>query len=133
MGIDRGPRSDSARREALADAGQRAKSRAAMGGYEVRGGSYRPRTTTRRRGRRWPVILATLAIALVIGWFAIPPLAGGLFRALAEENPDLMRFGFIEDSVASVMGDRPDTPAGVDSSPVEFVIEEGTSGSSGSR
>ena len=36
-----------------------------------------------------------------------------------------MRFGLVADSVGSVMGERPDVPAGTDPTPVEFVIEQG--------
>lgn len=125
MGIDRGPRPDAARRERLATAGQRARERAASG-YEVRGGGFRPRSTS-RGGRRWSVILASVVVVLLVAWLTLPPLMGGLFRALAEENPDLMRFGFVADSVATVMEDRPDTPAGTDPTPVEFVIQAGAS------
>ncbi len=126
MGIDRGPRPDSARREALKSAGQRARERASSGGYEVRSGGFRPRPDNRGR-RRWSIVLASLAVVLLVAWFALPPLMGGLFRALAEENPDLMRLGFVEDAVATVMDDRPDRPAGTDPTPVEFVIAQGTS------
>ena len=48
MGIDRGRRSETARREALANAGQRARERTAAG-YEVRNSNYRPRATTVER------------------------------------------------------------------------------------
>jgi len=126
MGIARGPRPDSARREALANAGQRKRERASQGGYEVRSGGFRPRSTNQGR-RRWSIILASLGVVLIVAWFALPPLMGVMFRALAEENPDLMRLGFVEDAVASVMDDRPDTPAGTDPTPVEFVIEQGAS------
>jgi UPF0755 protein len=127
MGIDRGMRPDSARKERVASAQQRHKERTAQGAYpDVRGGSFRPRTET-KGGRRWGVILASLAVVLVIGWFALPPLLGGLFRAAAEANPDLMRVGLISDAVAQVMDNRPDTPAGTDPTPVEFVIEQGAS------
>jgi UPF0755 protein len=125
MGIDRGPRPEAARRERVAEAQQRARERQA-GGYDVRGGSFRPRSSTGGR-RRWSVILASLAVVLVVGWFALPPLVGGLFRALAEANPDLMHVGFIADSVEQVMDGRPDTPAGTDPTPVEFVIQQGAS------
>jgi UPF0755 protein len=128
MGIDRGLRPESVRREALANAGQRARDRTAAG-YEVRNSNYRPRAASgeRTRGGRWLPILLAVAALVVIAWCALPPLAGGLFRALAEENPDLMRIGFIEDSVAAVMDGRPDAPAGTDATPVEFVIAQGTS------
>jgi len=66
-------------------------------------------------------------VLLVAAWILVPPLAGGLFRSLAEENPDLMRFGPVQDAVAAVMDDRPDTPGGTDPTPVEFVIEQGAS------
>jgi len=125
MGIDRGPRPDAARRERLASAGQRAKERAASG-YEVRGGGFRPRSPG-RGGRRWSIIFASAAVGLIVAWFALPPLLSGMFRALAEENPDLMRFGFVADAVETVMDDRPDTPAGTDPTPVEFVIQAGAS------
>ncbi len=127
MGIDRGPRPDSARREALANAGQRARDRASSGGYEVRGGGFRPRSTSRRPGRRWSIVLASAAILLIVAWFAVPPLMGGLLRALAEENPDLMRLGVVADAVSTVMDNRPDTPAGTDPTPVEFVVQQGAS------
>ncbi|MEX2547514.1 MAG: endolytic transglycosylase MltG [Chloroflexota bacterium] len=127
MGIDRGPRTDSARREALANAGQRARDRASSGGYEVRSGGFRPRSTSRRPGRRWSLVLASAAVLLIVAWFAFPPLLGGLFRALAEGNPDLMRLGFVADAVATVMDDRPDTPAGTDPTPVDFVVQPGAS------
>ncbi len=125
MGIDRGPRPDAARRERLASAGQRAKERAASG-YEVRSGGFRPRSTN-GGGRRWSIILASAAVVMIVAWFALPPLMGGLFRALAEENPDLIRLGFVADAVETVMEDRPDTPAGTDPTPVAFVIEAGAS------
>ena len=128
MGIDRGRRPDAARREALANAGQRARERTSAG-YEVRNSTYRPRAATPERGggRRWLPILLVVAVVVVVAWFAVPPLAGGLFRALAEENPDLLRVGVIEDSVAAVMEGRPDAPAGTDATPVEFVIAQGSS------
>ena len=56
----------------------------------------------------------------------MPPVFGGVVRSLAEGNPDLMRFGVVSDAVGAVMADRPDTPAGTDPTPVEFVIEPST-------
>ena len=126
-GVDRGPRSDAARREALASAGQRARDRASTG-YDVRGGGYRPRSASSGSGRRrWSIVLATLAVAVIIVWFAAPPLLGGLFRSMAEANPDLLRFGFVADAVTQVMDERPDTPAGTDPTPVEFIVNQGES------
>ena len=66
---------------------------------------------------------------LLVAAVVVPPLAGGLFRSLAEANPDLMRIGLISDAVASVMTDRPDTPGGTDPTMVEFVIQPGESSS----
>jgi UPF0755 protein len=128
MGIDRGRRPDAVRREALANAGQRARERTAAG-YEVRGSNYKPRAATVEPARRrnWLPILLGAAVVVVVAWFALPPLTGGLFRALAEENPDLLRIGMIEESVAAVMDGRPDAPAGSDPTPVEFVIAQGES------
>ena len=127
MGIDRGRRPESVRREALANAGPRARERTAAG-VEVRTSSYRPRATpVPRARRRWPTVLAVVVIALVVAGLAVPTLAGGVMRALAEQNPDLMRIGWIEDSVATVMDGRPDQPAGTDATPVEFVIAPGAS------
>ena len=51
----------------------------------------------------------------------------GFFRSLAEANPDLMRIGLVSDAVTSVMGDRPDKPAGTDPTMVEFLVEPGES------
>lgn len=123
-GVDRGPRSEEQRKERLAGAQQRARERAAA--FDVRGGGFRPRATERGK-RRWWVVLATLAVVLLFAWFALPPLLGGLFRTLAEANPDLMRIGFIADAVGQVMDDRPNTPAGTDPTPVEFIIDVGAS------
>jgi len=127
-GVDRGPRSDSARKEALASAGQRARDRGPTR-YDVRSGGYRPRSDSPGTSgiRRWILVLATAAAVILVAWFAVPPLATGMFRALAEANPDLMRFGPVQDAVAAVMDDRPDTPAGTDATPVEFVIQPGES------
>ena len=55
----------------------------------------------------------------------VPPLAGHVFRTLAEANPDLMRFGPIADAVGAEMSSRPDQPAGTDPTPVDFRIEPG--------
>ena len=130
MGIDRGPRPEAARRERVASAQQRHRERGPLNrvsnGYDVRGGSFRPRTTS-SSGRRWPIVLASLGVLLLIAWFALPPLLGGLLRSLAEENPDLMRIGLVADAVEQVMDDRPDKPAGTDPTPVEFVVAQGAS------
>jgi UPF0755 protein len=94
--------------------------------YDVRAGIYHPRATV-RRPRRWATTLVALAVIAVIGYFAVPPLAGGFLRALAEANPDLLHFSIVADAVGDVMDGRPDTPAGTDSTPVEFVIPVGAS------
>ena len=129
MGIERGPRHEAAHRERLAAAQQAAQQRARErqnNNHNVRSNTFRPRAEARGRGR-WGVVLASLAIVLIVAWFALPPLFGGLFRALAEANPDLMRVGLIRGAVEDVIADRPDRPAGTDPTPVEFVIEEGAS------
>jgi len=94
--------------------------------YEPRAGSQR-RRRKRTSGRRTAIVLATLASILLIAVVVVPPLAGHVFRALAEANSDLIRIGIIADAVGEVMDGRPDEPAGTDPTPVEFVIELGTS------
>ncbi len=129
MGIERGPRQEAAHRERLAAAQQAAQQRARerqQNQGSVRSNTFRPRTET-KGGRRWSVILASTTIVLLVAWFALPPLLGGLFRALAEENPDLIRVGLIRGAVEDVIDGRPDTPAGTDPTPVEFLIEQGAS------
>jgi len=103
-----------------------ARSRARASGADVRTGGYQPRER-RRNMRRLAIILATLVTALLLLTVLVPPLAGGLFRSLAEANPDLMRVGAIADAVGAVMDDRPDIPGGTDPTEVEFVIEPGQS------
>lgn len=134
MGVEHGPRSTEERRERAREIQQRARERATERAgtrerattYDVRGGGFRPRTTTPRR-RRWGLILVSLAVIAITAYFVLPLVLGGLFRALAEENPDLMRVPFIADSVRDAMGDRPDRPAGTDPTPVDFVIQQGAS------
>ena len=99
-----------------------------VGGYDVRGGRFIPRVRRRSNRRAW-VVLATIISLGLIGAVVLPPVAGNVFRALAEQNPDLMRISFIADAVAEVMDGRPDQPAGTDPTAVEFAIEPGTGSS----
>lgn len=101
---------------------------------DVRDGVYQPRTDSefepaRRRSGNRKVVVVVLALALLIvgGYLVIPPLMGGMFRSLAESNPDWLRVPFVADSVRSGMPERLEQPAGTDPSPVEFVIAPGTS------
>lgn len=92
-----------------------------------RNGTYRRRGSG---GRGFRGLLAMLAgglavlIALIV---LLPPLAGGLLRSMAEDNPDLLRLPFFADAVRENLDDRLDRPAGTDPTPVEFVIPLGTS------
>jgi UPF0755 protein len=112
-----------ARERALTDAQARSRARAAGSDGRTTAFLRRPR----RSRNRTAIIIATLISVLLISAVVVPPLAGNIFRSLAEANPDLMRFGLIADSVASVMDGRPDKPAGTDPLPVEFAIEPGAS------
>ena len=126
---DRGklPRRDRAQVEAhvrsrekhVAAAEQRARERQAMA--TVRGLPIRSRSQPRST-RRWAIVLASLVCVVLIGWVVVPPAFGGVLRSMAEGNPDLLRFGIVSQAVGSVMGERPDQPAGTDPAPVEFVI-----------
>ena len=80
-----------------------------------------------RSRNRLAIIVASLITLLLVAAVLVPPFAGGLFRSLAEANPDLMRIGLIADAVAAVMDDRPDKAAGTDPTQVEFVIQPGES------
>lgn len=97
-------------------------------GYDVRGGRFSRRVQRRSNRRAW-IVVATLISLVLIGAVVLPPLAGNVFRALAEQNPDLMRIGFVADAVAEVMDGRPDQPAGTDPTAVQFVVEPGTGSS----
>jgi UPF0755 protein len=107
----------------LTDAQARSRARATG---DVRSAAFLPRGKKRSRNRR-AIIIASLISAVLVAAVILPPLASGFFRSLAEANPDLMRIGLISDSVSSVMGDRPDKPAGTDPTTVEFVIQPGES------
>lgn len=100
--------------------------RSQAAGRDVRNGGYRPRTP-RQRGRGTLAILALLAVVLVVAVIALPPLLGGFFRGLAEDNPDWLRLPFVADAVRDDLGDRLDTPGGPDDTPLEFVIAPNTS------
>jgi UPF0755 protein len=72
------------------------------------------------------VLVAMLAIVVVI-FVLLPTFGGGLLRSMAEDNPDLIRLPLFADAVRDQLGNRPDTPAGTDPTPVNFNIESGTS------
>ncbi len=81
------------------------------------------------RGMGWRGTLAVLAgglAVLILAIVLIPPLAGGLLRSMAEDNPDLIRLPFFADAVREAIGGRPDQPAGTDPTPVDFDIALGT-------
>lgn len=115
-------RTAAARERTLTEAQTRSRARASGDAP-----AFTPRNKSRRSRNRVWIILASLVTVLLIGAVLLPPLAGGFFRSLAEANPDLMRIGLVADSVAAVMDDRPDKPAGTDPTSVEFVIEDGQS------
>jgi UPF0755 protein len=95
-------------------------------GVEVRGSGYRPRGRD-GGGRGALSLLIVLAVGILVIVFVLPGLLGGLFRGMAEENPDWLRLPFVADAVRAEIGDRLDTPAGSDATPVEFVIAPDTS------
>ena len=107
----------------LTDAQTRARARATG---EAPAPAYLARGKKRSRNRL-AIIIASLITVLLVGTVVVPPLAAGFFRSLAEANPDLMRIGLVSEAVTSVMGDRPDKPAGTDPTMVEFLIQPGES------
>ncbi|HWH23682.1 MAG TPA: endolytic transglycosylase MltG [Candidatus Limnocylindria bacterium] len=101
---------------------------------DVRGGGYRPRRTNGSDGgggvgllTRLLVIASAIGVLIIVAYLIFPPLFGGFFRGLAEDNPDLMRLPFVADAVREEIGDRLDQPAGTDPTPVDFVIAPGAS------
>ncbi len=116
-------RTAASREKAILEARTRSRERPPV--HEIRGGGIKPRTS-RGSGRRRAIVLALLVSGLLIAAVVVPPLAGNLFRSMAENNPDLMRIGPIADAVGAVMDGRPDQPAGTDPTPIEFVITPGT-------
>ena len=102
-----------------------ARSRARASG-EAPTPAFLARAHKRSRNRLAIIVASLIALALV-ATVIVPPFAGGLFRSLAEANPDLMRFGVVADAVASVMDGRPDKAAGTDPSLVQFNIDPGDS------
>jgi UPF0755 protein len=90
------------------------------------GNNRRPKS----RGTGWRGTLAVLAgglAVLIVIVVLLPPLAGGLLRSMAEDNPDLLRLPFFADAVRDNLDDRLDRPAGTDATPVDFDIPLGTS------
>ena len=116
-------RNASAHEKTLNQAQERSRARASG---EIRSAAFLPRGRKRSRNRI-AIIVASVITVLLVGVVLVPPLAQGFFRSLAEASPDLMRIGLISDAVASVMDDRPDKPAGIDPTTVEFVIASGES------
>jgi len=93
---------------------------------DVRGGGYQPRGS--RGGVRRLLVLGGVLAVVVVGVLLVAPsIFGGVARSLAESNPDLLRLPFVADAVADELEDRLDVPAGVDATPVDIVIEPGTS------
>jgi UPF0755 protein len=92
---------------------------------QARAASRPPKRTSRRT---WILRATLLAIALVALALVVPQ-TGNLLRSLATANPDLLRIGPVADAVGATIGDRPDTPAGTDPTPVEFDIATGASAS----
>ncbi|CAN5708164.1 hypothetical protein BH23CHL7_BH23CHL7_23660 [soil metagenome] len=93
----------------------------------VRGGGFRPRRNgegRRRSGWAWLVIIGAVVLFVV---FVLPSLFGVLARGMVESNPDLIRIPFFADAVADGMEERLGAPAGSDSTPVTFTIEQGAS------
>ncbi len=64
---------------------------------------------------------------MVVVFVLLPTFGGGLLRSMAEDNPDLIRLPLFADAVRDELGNRPDTPAGTDPTPVNFDIESGAS------
>jgi UPF0755 protein len=93
---------------------------------EVGRGGYR-RQRPGGGGRGALTVLALLGVLVVFVVFLLPPLLGGFFRGLAEENPDWLRLPFVADAVRDDLGDRLDQPAGPDDTPIDFVIAPNTS------
>lgn len=80
------------------------------------------------RGLSGPLVIVVLAGLVIVGGIVLlPSMLGGVWRSLAEQNPDMMRLPFVADAVRDELGDRLDEPAGTDSTPVDFVIVGGTS------
>lgn len=91
-----------------------------------RGSNYRGRQSRGMSRRGALAVLAGGLAVLILAIVLLPPLAGGLMRSMAEDNPDLIRLPFFADSVRDTLDDRLDQPAGTDPTPVDFDIALGT-------
>lgn len=101
----------------------------------VRDGIFRPRggagpeATGGGGSSKRKIVVVLLVLVLLIGgaFLVLPPVMGGVFRAMAEQNPDWLRMPFVADSVRDGMDERVAQPAGTDPTPVEFDVEAGSS------
>jgi UPF0755 protein len=94
---------------------------------ERNGTTYGRKRRASRSGRGLIVVLVAMLAVVLAVFFLLPTFGGGLLRSMAEDNPDLIRLPLFADAVRDQLGNRPDTPAGTDSTPVDFTVESGTS------
>jgi UPF0755 protein len=101
----------------------------------VRDGIFRPRAGAGSAaeggggGGNRKLVVGLVVLVLFVGgaFLVLPSVMGGVFRAMAEQNPDWLRVPFVADSVRGDMDERVDQPAGSDPTPVEFVVQSGSS------
>src|SRR5262245_57505203 len=100
-------------------------SRNRMGPAERNGTTYGRKPKARRSSRGLIVLVVAMLATLLAVFVLLPTFGGGLLRSMAEDNPDLIRLPLFADAVRDQLGNRPDVPAGTDSSPVDFTVESG--------
>jgi UPF0755 protein len=102
-------------------------SRKGLANGERNGTAYGRKRRAGPSGRGIVAVLVALLAIVVVTFVLLPTFGGGLLRSMAEDNPDLIRLPLFADAVRDQLGNRPDTPAGTDPTPVNFDIESGAS------
>ena len=102
-------------------------SRKGLANGERNGTAYGRKKRAGPSGRGIVAVLVALLAIVVVIFVLLPTFGGGLLRSMAEDNPDLIRLPLFADAVRDQLGNRPDTPAGTDPTPVNFDIESGAS------
>ncbi len=91
-----------------------------------RDGRYRSRSGGFLTLVRFTLFMGVLAVGVLLVMITVArPLTRAIIVPLADSNPGLLRFGFVEDFVREDLGASLTDPAGINPAPIEFTVESG--------